>query len=199
MALAELTLTELLSRLAAATPAPGGGSAAALSGALAAALAQMAAGFVLARDGADDEAATAQRDRALVLRGQLLALADADAVSYRPVLDALALDRADPVRAPELRRALSDAAAVPLEIARACVEVAELAAAVHGARGGELLAGDAGAAVLIAEAAVASAVALVRANLASLPDDPRLARAGALGQRAHALRAALAAPGQARA
>ncbi len=81
MTLADATVAELLEQLAAATPAPAGGTAAALAGAAAAALTEMAAAFALARGPKqDDESVAALHNRAGVLRAQLLALADADAV-----------------------------------------------------------------------------------------------------------------------
>jgi len=181
---ADATVAELLERLAAKTPAPGGGAAAALAGATAAALTEMAAAYALTRPGCDGEGITALHRRAGALRERLLELADADARAYQPVLDALALDRGDSGRAPALRAALSAAAEVPLEIAVASAEVAELAATSARAPGNEPLAGDASAAALIAEAATRAATALVQLNLEGSPEDPRLPRAGALAQHA---------------
>jgi formiminotetrahydrofolate cyclodeaminase len=184
VALADATVAELLERLAAKTPAPGGGTAAALAGATAAALAEMAAAYALTRAGCDGEGMTALQRRAGALRARLLELADADTRAYQPVLDALALERGDSGRAPALRAALSAAAEVPLEIAAASAEVAELAAASAQAPGNEPLAGDASAAALIAEAATRAAAALVELNLERSPEDPRLGRAAALARRA---------------
>jgi formiminotetrahydrofolate cyclodeaminase len=184
--IADATVAELLEQLAAKTPAPGGGTAAALAGATAAALTEMAAAFALARAGAEREGeAIAQlQRRAGALRARLLELADADMAAYRPVLDALALDRGDSRRPSALADALSDAAEVPLEIAAASAEVAELAAASARVAGNEQLAGDASAGALIAESATRTAVKLVELNLASSPEDPRLKRAAELARRA---------------
>jgi formiminotetrahydrofolate cyclodeaminase len=184
MALADATVAELLERLAAKTPAPGGGTAAALAGATAAALTEMAAAYALTRAGGDPEEMTASRYRAAALRARLLELAEGDLGAYEPVLEALALERSDRRRAEALSTALSEAAEVPLEIAAGSAEVAELAAASAQAPGNEPLAGDAGAAVLIAEAATRAAAALVELNLERSPEDPRLQRAAALAQRA---------------
>jgi hypothetical protein len=107
------------------------------------------------------------------------------------VLDALALERGDGRRPAALRAALSAAAEVPLEIAAASAEVAELAAASARIPGNEQLAGDAGTATVIAEAATRAAAALVELNLAGSPADPRLELAAALARRAWEPRALL--------
>jgi formiminotetrahydrofolate cyclodeaminase len=182
--LAEATVAELLERLAARTPAPGGGTAAAIAGAAAAALTEMAAAFALARGGADSRGIAEVQRRAGALRARLLELAEADERSYQPVLDALALDGGDNRRPSALAEALSAAAEVPLEIAAASADVAELAAAIARTPGNEHLLGDAGTAAIIAEAATRAAAALVELNLRSSPEDPRLQRAVALAQRA---------------
>jgi formiminotetrahydrofolate cyclodeaminase len=184
MALADTTIAELFDQLAARTPAPGGGAAAALAGAAAAALTEMAVAFALARADADGERLAATADRARELRVRLLELADADGRAYQPVLDALGMERENSRRAGALAAALSAAAEVPLEIAAAAAEVAELAAASVQAPGNEQLLGDAGAAAIIAEAATRAAVTLVELNLAGSPEDPRLRAAAALVQRA---------------
>jgi len=72
-------------------------------------------------------------------------------------------------------RALLGAAEVPLETARACVRVLELAAAVA-ARGNSNAVSDAGVAALLAEAACRGAVYNVRINVSSLEDKAKGAR-----------------------
>ncbi len=141
---ADTTLSKLLEQIAARTPAPGGGTAAAVAGATAAALVEMAARNEL-------------RGRAAELRVLLLELAERDIYSYGPVLKA---------HGPEERaHALVGAAEAPAAIASAAAEVAELAAAVSAERGNDLLAGDIGVAAVLAEAAARSAAALAELNL----------------------------------
>jgi formiminotetrahydrofolate cyclodeaminase len=181
--LADATVAELLEQLAARTPAPGGGTAAGLAGAVAAALTEMAAAFALTRNPSAGDIAEIAR-RARELRARLLELADADISSYEPVLRARSLDRGDSRRRSAIEDALSSAAEVPLEIAEACAEVAELAAMSAAAPGNDHLLGDAGAAAVIAEAATRAAVALVELNLARWPEDPRLERTTVLARRA---------------
>jgi methenyltetrahydrofolate cyclohydrolase len=188
--LGERTVAELLSALADRTPAPGGGSAAALAGALGAGLLEMAAAFAIGRPGADVRELRALRDRGAALRAQLLELADEDLRSYQPVLDALSLDRRSPQRPAALRGAMSAAAHAPCAIAVAAAEVAQLACAGAEA-GSELLIGDATAAVLLAEAASCAAARLVALNLADAPGDGRLLLSSESAARAWAARARL--------
>jgi formiminotetrahydrofolate cyclodeaminase len=144
----------------------------------------MAAAFALARGGADSRGIAEVQRRAGALRARLLELAEADERSYQPVLDALALDGGDSRRPSALAEALAAAAEVPLEIATASADVAELAAAIARTPGNQHLAGDASAAAVIAEAATRAATALVELNLERSPEDPRLGRAAALARRA---------------
>jgi methenyltetrahydrofolate cyclohydrolase len=225
MELSDRTLAEVIDLLAAREPAPGGGSAAALAGALSAGLTEMSAAFALTASRSTDDAAPARdfdcarvaggdaasaggpdgkvtdhqvrlievRDRAHELRGELLSLAEDDTRSYAPVLDALAMQRSDPERARCLRTALAAAAEIPLAIAVAAAEVGELAC-VAAQAGNEYLLGDASVAAVIAEGAARSAARLVELNLASRPDDARIARAEAAAQRAGAARRAVLGP-----
>lgn len=185
-ALAKRSFGELLDAVAAETPAPGGGSAAAWAGALAAGLVEMAAKFTLARDeyarrwGRMAEV----RARAAELRGELLSLAERELHAYDPVLEALRLPREDPAREVRVREARSGAAQSPLEIARAAAAVSELAAEAA-TTGNANLAGDALTAALLAEGACRAAGGLVRINLggAGLSEDPRSSEAEALAKR----------------
>jgi methenyltetrahydrofolate cyclohydrolase len=173
VSLGDRPLAALLAEIAAATPAPGGGSSAAVACALAAALVEMSAG--------------PPHERAAALRAQALELADADLESFAPVLDAQRLPADDESRPERLRAALSAASQTPLGIAEVGCEVAELAAELaHGGR--PSLEGDAAAAALLAEAATRAAARLVELNLAGVPDDVRLRAASEYAARAWAAR-----------
>jgi formiminotetrahydrofolate cyclodeaminase len=175
---AELPLAELLSALAERTPAPGAGSAAAWTGALAAALLEMVAALA-------GEAGPAKR--APLLRARLLEREEEELRAYQPVLAAKRLAPNDPSRQRRLDEALSQASEPPLAIARAAVEVAELAASVAEQSTPELR-GDAIAAVLLAEAASRSALGLVEINLRGRAGNPSLAEVALLGDRAASAR-----------
>ena len=163
-------IDDLLDALASEQPAPGGGSAAAPVGAIAAAVCAKVAAF------AGDGGAVAQ---AAALCRRLTQLAEEDA---RVFANALAeLDRRDDDF--KLGRALDEAAEAPLRIADACVDVASLASSLASSGTPELQPDARAAAALAAGAARASAV-LVEANLAVAPDDDRVRRARKLSEAA---------------
>jgi formiminotetrahydrofolate cyclodeaminase len=159
--------------VAAETSAPGGGSVAAITGALAASLAAMAARF--SKEQWDDAAgAVAQAE---VLKARLLRLAEDDSLAYEHVLLALRMPKEvdEEVRDAAIGDALSRAADVPLAIAEASVDVATLACELS-QRGNQNLHGDAASAVFLAEAAVRASANLVEINLATREGDERLER-----------------------
>ena len=158
-----LRIDPLLDAFAAEELAPGGGSAAALVGAMAAALCEKVARF------SDDGGSLAQAE---ALRRRLAALAPEDAEAFASALEQLRT-RTDNF---DLGRALMQAAAVPLRIAEACADVAELAAALA-ETGKAYLQPDARAASVLAAGAARSAALLVEANLGATPSDERVARA----------------------
>jgi formiminotetrahydrofolate cyclodeaminase len=149
--LSKQPLDELLSDVAAATPAPGGGSSAAVTTALAAALVEMAA-----RLGSSDRAA----GLASSLRARALRLAEEELSSYAPVLDARDEH--------ERELALAAASEPPAQIAETASEVAELGVEVA-ASASKAVRGDALTGVVLAEAAASAAFRLVEINVGSGP------------------------------
>jgi len=174
----DLSLGEFLDLVASGGPAPGGGSVAAVAVALAAGLSGMAA-----RLSADQLAdAPGLADRADASRRGVAPLARADAESYGRVIDALRLPREpNPETHKErVKDALSGAADVPLAVAEVGKEVAGIAARLV-EEGNPNLEGDAMTAVLLADAGVRAAAALVEINLSSANmEDDRLGRANEL-------------------
>jgi glutamate formiminotransferase/formiminotetrahydrofolate cyclodeaminase len=172
------SLSGFVASVAAATPAPGGGSVAAHAGALAAALAQMVAGLSIGKkkyasvEGIMKDAAL----KASALVTTLGGLVERDAQSYGAVMNAYKLpsepEAAAKARTKAIDDALVGAAQVPLETARACAEVAELCALV-GEKGNTNAVSDAGVGALLAEAACKGAVYNVRINVSSMTDKTR--------------------------
>jgi formiminotetrahydrofolate cyclodeaminase len=117
--------------------------------------------------------------QAAALVNELSALAPRDAQAYGAVMAAYKLPDDSPAAASTKKNAITaallGAAEVPLETARACVRVLELAAAVA-ARGNTNAVSDAGVAALLAEAACRGAVYNVRINVSSLEDKAKGAR-----------------------
>jgi formiminotetrahydrofolate cyclodeaminase len=161
------SLAGFLTTLASAAPAPGGGCAAAVGAALAAALVSMVCRVTAARGGDPGLAeAAAAADGA---RSRLLGLAADDAAAYRAVI---AARRASPeARAAALERATE----VPLEIAASAHEVLALAArVVRGARASTM--GDLWVAAALAHGALDGAAITARLNLRDMAD-PEFRRA----------------------
>jgi methenyltetrahydrofolate cyclohydrolase len=176
-ALLDLPLQEFLDELAAGEPAPGGGAAAAVATAMAAGLLAM-----VARASIDEwPEARSVSAQAEALRNRVEPLAQADSKAYADVLRLLeeAATGEPAGRDAKIAEALDLAADLPVRIAEAACDVAELGAAVA-ERGDPKLRPDAAAAVLLAEAATRIGEHLVRVNLATLPDDPRLKWVGEL-------------------
>jgi formiminotetrahydrofolate cyclodeaminase len=171
----DLPLGEFLERVASDSPAPGGGSVAAVAVALAAGLAGMAARLSSAQLADAPELA----GRADAARLRVAPLARADAESYGRVLEAYR--EPDPeARAARVRGALSGAADVPLAVAEAGNEVVGIASRLA-EEGNPNLEGDALASVLLAGAGVRAAAKLVGINLSTANvDDDRPKRANGL-------------------
>ena len=170
--------------ISAETSAPGGGSVAAVVGAMGASLTAMAARF--SKEQWEDAAGAVAQAEAL--KARLLPLADEDARAYETVLLALRMPRDvdvdvdDDVRDAAIGDALSRATDVPLAIAEASLDVATLACELA-ERGNPNLHGDAAAAVFLSEAAVRTCANLVEINLATQEGDERLDRARELVER----------------
>ena len=174
--MAEQTLTDFLAALAAPTPAPGGGAAAAISGATAAALVEMVAGLSLKKSPDGAEAALQQRTAAQMaaLRAELLTLADDDANAYNAFIQAMRLPKVEEHERDARSRAMSAAAEraaeVPLKTLRAITAAAEAARLLTG-RSLVSAASDLDVALRFSRAAGLSAAENVEANLPFI-DDP---------------------------
>lgn len=181
MAYADLPFEELLDSIAAETPAPGGGSAAAFTTEMAACLAAMTARFAKGHwDGAAGALAQAE-----ALRHRAAPLAEEDAIAYENVLTAMRMPKElEPeVRNSLIGETLSRAADAPLEIAECAADVAALAAEIA-VSGNPNVRGDAAAAAALAAASTHVAANLVEVNLATTEADERIDRARGLVQSA---------------
>jgi formiminotetrahydrofolate cyclodeaminase len=173
--LTQRPVTEFLDALASSAPAPGGGSVAALSGALGAALLSMVCNLTLGKKRyaavQDDIAALVERSEEL--RQRLTGLLEADVAVYTGVSTAYKMPRKSPeekaARSAAIQEALKAAAQVPMQVAEACVEV--LGLCTQAAELGNVNAvSDAGVAALMAEAGLRSAALNVIINVNSIKD-----------------------------
>jgi glutamate formiminotransferase/formiminotetrahydrofolate cyclodeaminase len=169
------TLSGFLASVASASPTPGGGSVVAHVGALAAALAQMVAALTVGKKkyAVVDAEMRNVGARAASLGSRLAALVEEDARAYDAVSAAYQLPKEPTQAAGARQRAIDDAlmgaAHVPLETARLCAAVSEIAEAVA-TRGNTNAVSDAGVAALLADAACRGAAYNVRINVAALSD-----------------------------
>lgn len=165
--------TTFLDELASKAPTPGGGGASAYCGALAAALASMVGNLTVGKKTyaqVEGEISTCltQLDTE---RAALLALIDEDARAFEPLAQAYALPKATPQEQAHkqavMQQALVGAIEVPLRIMEACARVIALTD-VMAHKGSRLAISDAGAAALLAQAALKSASLNIVINAASL-------------------------------
>ena len=121
-----LSLAQLLDAFASNQPVPGGGSAAALAGAVGASLLIMVAGLPKTRHGTDEErsALTAAAARLRPLRDELASLIDRDSEAYSSVINAYRLPRSTDAEQAARRDAIDEAmraaTEAPLATIRAC-------------------------------------------------------------------------------
>ncbi len=154
----DATIEQWLGELASAAPAPGGGAAAALEVAMAAALVEMVCNLTIGKPAyaEHEEAVQAILDRASPIRRDALGLAAEDAAAFTAVIGAYRLPRSTgeeaAARSAQIQAALAAAADVPRRTAQAAIAVLELA---------EELA-PIGNANVISDAAVAAAAARAR-------------------------------------
>ncbi|GAB4499279.1 MAG: hypothetical protein OHK0052_14060 [Anaerolineales bacterium] len=167
--------TAFLDALAAGTTTPGGGSAAAYAGAMAAALVSMVARVTVGKKkyAAVETLMWQTIEKSESLRQSLTAAVQHDAAAFDAVMAAMKLPKETPeqqtARQQAIQAATLNAARIPLQVAEQTIEALELAAQV--AENGNLNAiTDAGAAANMARAALRSAALNVRINLSSLED-----------------------------
>jgi methenyltetrahydrofolate cyclohydrolase len=172
---AELTLRDFNDRLSSSEPVPGGGSASAVAGSLAASLVTMVA--ELSKRPRYMEHALlhgAVEERSRELTTKLLELADDDAASYAAFSAAMKLPKESEeereTRAVAMRAAAKRASEVPLEVLQACFDVV-LAAELLAGRCNQNASSDLAVATLLAEASAKGAAANVRVNLPSVGDE----------------------------
>jgi glutamate formiminotransferase/formiminotetrahydrofolate cyclodeaminase len=171
------TTEQFLESVAAGTPTPGGGSVAALAGALAAALGRMVARTTLGKDKyadveADMQAAAQEAD---ALRAQLTDAIIEDGQAFEVVLAAYRLPKDDENRSQAIQAALLGAAETPLAVARLALETLDTLHQVA-TLGNVNATIDAGVGVHMARAAIEGAALNVRVNTSGLADKSQAAR-----------------------
>jgi glutamate formiminotransferase/formiminotetrahydrofolate cyclodeaminase len=158
-----------IEQLAAPTATPGGGSAAAASGAMAAGLAHMVAAMSRGKKAyVQYEAQLSEAiGRLAVLREELKAAIDADAESYNVVMKAYRAARETDDGGVGVNAALRQATSVPLGVAERATEVAQIAQALKPITNPNM-ASDLTTGIALAGAAMTGALSNVEINLGSM-------------------------------
>lgn len=172
----KMSLQAFVDELASDSPAPGGGSVAALCGAMASALVSMVANLTVGKEKYRDSWAI--MEEALVksesLRGEFLKLMNEDTESFNSFMAAMKMPRTTDEEKAARKKAMGEASKaateVPLRTLEACAKTSELAiaAAKHG---NPNTVSDAGSAALLADAAGKAAAYNVRINMPGLSDE----------------------------
>lgn len=170
------SLYALLEKLSAATPTPGGGSAAALVGSIAASLVAMVAGLTIGKKAYQSVEQEMRHvlAEAITLRDELGELADRDSAAFNAVMATYKLpketeaDRA--AREKAIQTALRGATEIPYQTALRCSRVLELAEVVV-TKGNKSALSDGGAAAVLAEGALQAALLNIAINLSGISDE----------------------------
>jgi glutamate formiminotransferase/formiminotetrahydrofolate cyclodeaminase len=174
--LAKMNLREFCNETLSDSPAPGGGSVAALMGALGASLGGMVANLSAGKRGWDDklEYFSDWAVKAQQLKDQLLSLVDEDTAAFNKVMDAFALPKEateeKAARAAAIEQATKYAAEVPLKVMETASKSYDLLAEMA-ERGNPASVSDVGVGALATRAGIEGAALNVRINLAQLKDE----------------------------
>ena len=177
----EMALADLVDAFSSTDPVPGGGSAAALAGAVGASLLLMVAGIPKTKSGAPEETAdlAAAAARIRPLRDSLLDLVDRDSEAYGQVMTAFKLPKGSDAERSHRQQAIETATRrateVPLDTMRACQQALRGALTVA-TNGNRNAASDVGVVIELLFAALRGARMNVEINLAALSGPEYVAR-----------------------
>ena len=173
MKLADLKVTEFVDLLASDAPAPGGGSAAALEGAIGAALTAMVCGLTKGKKkfAEFNDLAVEAEVKALALKDRFVDVMDRDTEAFNVVSAAFGMpketDEEKAARSAAIQKGLEGCTATPFEMMEIAVETLELTDSILG-KSNDSAASDLGVSALSLRAAVQGAWLNVLINIGSL-------------------------------
>lgn len=173
--LAKKTVSAFLDELASSSPAPGGGSVAALSGALGAALATMVCNLTIGKKKYVEVEGDMKKIKAEMekLRIRFTELIDEDTLAFNKVMEAYALPKDSEaqktIRGAAIAAATKEATLIPLEVMKHCIDGMALTQQVASS-GNSNSVSDAGVSALMLHAACEGAALNVKINLSALAD-----------------------------
>jgi len=172
---AEKSINYFLDKLCSSSPEPGGGSASALSGAIAASLCGMLASLTIGKKGYEavqDEMKEAY-EKSKKLKDEMLELLQRDTEAFEDASKALKMPRETEeqkaLRAKALEEGLKKATAVPLEIMEKALEIAKLAYSTS-LKGNKMAISDGAVSAIFAEAAATGGMINVLINFSWMKD-----------------------------
>jgi glutamate formiminotransferase/formiminotetrahydrofolate cyclodeaminase len=174
--LVNLSVTGFVDEVSRDTPAPGGGSIAALAGAIGSALVSMVVNLSVGKGEYDEQydELCELADRAQSIKDELVSAVDADTEAFNQVIAGIRMpkDTAEQlkVRSAAIRSGYKTAAEVPLYTAKLCRQVLDLCQAAADI-GNAAVMSDAGVGALMARAGVQGAIHNVRINLPHCKDE----------------------------
>jgi glutamate formiminotransferase / formiminotetrahydrofolate cyclodeaminase len=174
--LASMKINSFLTELASSSPAPGGGSVAALSGSLGAALSSMVCNLTIGKEkysNVQDEIKLTLK-KSEKIRKELTKLIDEDTNAFNDVMKAFKMPKETDIQKEKRSKAIQDgykkAAKVPLETARICEKIFDIAKVVAEI-GNQNSITDSAVSAIMAQAGVKGAILNVRINLGSIKDE----------------------------
>ena len=173
MKLADLKVTEFVDLLASDAPAPGGGSAAALEGAIGAALTAMVCGLTKGKKkfAEFNDLAVEAEVKALALKDRFVDVMDRDTEAFNVVSAAFGMpketDEEKAARSAAIQKGLEGCTATPFEMMEIAVETLELTDSILG-KSNDSAASDLGVSALSLRAAIQGAWLNVLINIGSL-------------------------------
>jgi len=181
MKLSEMKIDEFVKELASDSPAPGGGSVAALSGSLGAALVSMVSALTVGKEKYRDNREVMEKagEEARELQTRLLELMEEDTKAFNAYMAALKLPKETEEQKARRKEAIQEATKgaidVPLKTLEACRDVAALAETAC-KKGNQNAVSAAGTAAIMAQAAGKAAAYNVKINLMGLKDETLAAK-----------------------
>jgi glutamate formiminotransferase/formiminotetrahydrofolate cyclodeaminase len=179
--LVNLKITDFVDEVSRDTPAPGGGSIAALAGAMGSALASMVVNLSIGKGEFDNryEELCELADKAQLAKDELVSAVDADTEAFNEVIAGMRMPKDTPEQLAErsqvIRAGYKSAAEVPLRTAQVCRQVLDLCQAAANI-GNQAVMSDAGVGALMAYAGVQGAIHNVRINLPHTKDEEFIER-----------------------
>lgn len=176
MSFEKMEIQSFLDELASDSPAPGGGSVAALCGSLAAALVSMVCSLTIGKEKYRENWAAMEgiKVKSEALRAKFVTLMNEDTESFNIFMAAMKMPKTTDEEKAARRKAMGEASKtateIPLRTLEACAELSAIAVTAA-ERGNPNTASDAGSAALLAEAAGSAAAYNVRINLPGISDE----------------------------